>query len=151
MLFYITTTQIKTRELDSENVWGLIIVVVLSWGFKTGVWYVRVEWNVRWHLCTQHASALRIVCQVKDWWEQGCMLQFETVYSTWVPDQDETPHFFIENRAMDLYCRGCRQFCLYIFCWKAHNYRKVKIYLLFWLVPKFQMYFCPSRLKIHFS
>lgn len=134
MLFYITTTtQIKSGEVDSKNVWGIINVVVLFWEFKTGSG--TCEWSeVKCSSTSVHVARVwSIHCVPSDKVCGGNRVAccgFETLYSTWVPDQDETPHIFIVNRAMDLYCRGCRLFCLYIFCWKAHH-RKVKISLCY--------------------
>lgn len=108
--------------------WDIINVVVLYREFKTGsgLW----KWRVKCALTFLHAACIWVTCCVpsdKECGGQSCMLGLETLYSTWVPDQDETPHLFMLRRAMGLYCRGCRQFCLYIFCWRAHYHRKVKI------------------------
>jgi len=133
-------------------VWDIINVVVLYWEFKTGSGLCK--WWVQCTLLFLHEACIRFICCVpsdKGCGGRSCMLGLETLYSTWVPDQDETPHIFILNRAMGLYCRGCRQFCLYILCWRAHYRRKVKnVCLVFWLVPKFFIvYICPCRVGIH--
>lgn len=107
--------------------WDIINVVILYWKFKIGSGLCK--WWVKCTLLFLHAACIRFICCVpsdKGCGGQSCMLGLETLYSTWVPDQDETPHIFILNRAMGLYCRGCRQFCLYILCWRAHYRRKVK-------------------------